>query len=127
MTRPHIFAATVLAALFANAAGAQEVSNDTFKAADLALACNLPAVNDQAARDFAEQTCHAYLRGITDGLFLMRMFAAAGKAGCLPLDTPISNSEARAEFNVFLLAHPDMAQNSAGLVAAAAIIQAHPC
>jgi hypothetical protein len=103
-------------------------SNDDFKAALLEMACNSSSTSvDQAMREFAEQTCVIYLRGLTDGLFLMRAFTDKGKAGCLPKDSPISNGEARTDFELFFRAHPELAQQSASLVAAFGIVQAHPC
>jgi len=101
-------------------------SNDTFKAQDLYVACNLPA-DPNSTDDAAGLICQTYIRGLTDGLFLMKVFSDAGKAGCLPPDGAISVAEGRAEFEAFFLKHSEMATNSAGVVAALAIVQAHPC
>jgi hypothetical protein len=105
---------------------AAQTSNDTFKAKHLDLACSFQGT-DRAAKDYAEQTCQSYLRGLTDGLFLMKAFEGANRAGCLPSDSPISNDEARRDFEAYLRQHPESAENSAGLVVAFAIMAAHPC
>jgi hypothetical protein len=109
----------------AHAQVAGEPSNDSFKAQDLHVACSLPV--DPKAPDVAGLICQSFLRGLTDGLFLMKAFTNAEKAGCLPSDSAVSIAEARAEFKAFFVAHPEMADNAAGLVAVAAIMRAHPC
>jgi hypothetical protein len=68
-----------------------------------------------------------YLRGLTDGLFLMKAFDAKGSAGCLPAEMPISTAEAKRDLELFLQGHPEAMGNSAGLAAVAAITQAYPC
>jgi hypothetical protein len=102
-------------------------SNDTFKAEYLHTACNPPPGADQATRDSFQMTCDAYLRGLTDGLFLMKQFHDKGGAGCLPENTPISIVEAKADFELFLSEHPEASQNSAGIVVGFGIMRAHPC
>jgi len=119
--------AVVLVVAIANPAIAQigGDSNDTFKAIVLYHACNPPVGADKATRDFAEQTCQVYFRGLTDGLFMMT--TNLGKTGCLPAESPISNAEARHQFESFFKEHPEAAQNSAAIVASYAIMKAHPC
>lgn len=102
-------------------------SNDTFKAGLLHSACNPPPATDQSTRDLALQTCEMYFRGLTDGLFLMKTFQDGGNAGCLPTNAPISDTEGRGDFELFLRDHPEAAKNSAGLVAVFGIMRAHPC
>jgi hypothetical protein len=103
-------------------------SHDTFKAQDLYLACTAPNADGKSADGFSfDAFCNAYIRGLTDGLFLRKAFADGGKGKCLPADTPIPNGEARADFIAFVSAHPEALKNSAGVVATAAIIAAHPC
>lgn len=105
--------------------GAQ--SSDTFKAGLLDGACNAPEGTDRATKDFAQQTCSSYLRGLTDGLFLFKSFSDSGRAGCLPSDAPISVADAEKELRDYLREHPARADNSAGIVATDAIMSAHPC
>jgi hypothetical protein len=120
-------AAIVAAALFASPVGLRAASDDGIKAELLRTACSPPNGAEQAARDLFAKLCQTYLQGLTDGLFLMRGFIENGNAGCLPADRPISLAEAQADFEVFLRDHPELAQNSAGLVAAAGIMRAYPC
>ena len=121
--------ASASAALLINSAGYAQSggpSNDSFKAKDLYVACNLPP-DPKSPDDTAELICDSFIRGLTDGLFMMKSFTDAQKAGCLPSDGALSIAEARAEFEAFFLKHQDMADNSAGLVAVAGIMLAHPC
>jgi hypothetical protein len=102
-------------------------SNDTMKAELLQAACNAPSSMDKVTRDLAAELCNAYFRGLTDGLFLMKTFSDDGNAGCLPSGAPISNAEARGDFELFLKDHPEAAKNSAALIAVYGIMRAHPC
>lgn len=102
-------------------------SNDVFKAEALHAVCNAPSSTAKADKDLADGMCESYFRGLTDGLFLMKASLDHGDAGCLPSESPISEAEAKGDFELFLRDHPDAAKNSAGLVATFAIMRAHPC
>lgn len=102
-------------------------SNDTFKAEALHTVCNSPSTAAKADKDLADGICESYFRGLTDGLFLMKTALNHGDAACLPTESPISASEAKGDFELFLRDRPDTAKNSAGLVATFAIMRAHPC
>jgi Rap1a immunity proteins len=102
-------------------------TKDSFKAQDLGLACNPPANADETARESADRTCQIYLHGLADGLFLLGAMADTGSQICLPKDGPVSAADAKDEFEDYLKAHPEMAAHSAGLVAAFALVKAHPC
>jgi hypothetical protein len=103
-------------------------SADTFKASTLHSVCNPPSSGvDQADLMLATDICQMYLRGLTDGLFLDKSFADARNGGCLPTDSPVSIAEAKGEFEAYLAANPNLAENSAGLVAAFGIMVGHPC
>jgi hypothetical protein len=105
------------------------MSNDTFKAEALYAACNgiLAAGSTQADRDTAETICTVYLRGLTDGMFVMQSLASQGKPTCMSSDQPVSVPQARATFGKWLRQHPEKLQSSAGVVAAFAQILAHQC
>lgn len=117
---------SVLMALPANAQVGGP-SNDTLKADMLYSVCNPPAGIDKATLDSYSDLCEIYFRGLTDGLFMMRSFIDNGNGGCLPTDTPISNAEAKGDFELFLRDHPEAAKNSAAAIASIAIMRAHPC
>jgi len=124
------FVVGALVAIFATSADAQiggVPSNDSFKAYALYSACTHPPSEKPEDHEFAEQTCSTYMRGLTDGLFVMQSFAANKRRTCLPTDTAISNAEARRIFESWLRAHPEAATNSAGMVATFAIVSAYPC
>jgi hypothetical protein len=120
-------AAIAAAALLAWPPGIRAASEDGIKAELLRTACSPPNDTEQGARDLLAKLCQTYLQGLTDGLFLMKGFIDNGNAGCLPADRPISLAEAQTDFELFLRDHPELAQNSAGLVAAAGIMRAYPC
>lgn len=102
-------------------------SNDFFKAEMLDSVCNPPTSAAKADKESAAEVCGLYFRGLTDGLFLMKTSLDHGDAGCLPSESPISEAEARGDFELFLRDHPEAAKNAAGLVATFAIMRAHPC
>jgi hypothetical protein len=102
-------------------------SNDTLKAVTLYSACAHPSGESADTHEFAEQTCVTYMRGLTDGLFLMQTFVEKKGGVCLPPDQPVSLSDARRIFAAWLPNHPQFATNSAGLVVAAAIADAYKC
>ena len=129
MNRTFLFTlvmAFLIPALSANAQ-AGDPTKDSFKAADLDRACNPPASADPNARASADRICQTYLHGLADGLFLHGAMADTGSPICLPKDGPVSSADAKNEFEDYLKAHPEMATHSAGLVAAFALVKAHPC
>lgn len=123
------FAALFVVAMFISGCTQQSVaqSADTMKASLLDAACYESSSADQATQEFAKQTCSAYMRGLTDGLFLQNSFSKSGHSGCLPTDHPVSVAQATSELHAYLKEHPGLGNNSAGLVATAAIMDAHRC
>lgn len=103
------------------------LSNDSFTAAKLNMACFPAHGQPNNVREFAEQTCNAYVRGLADGFFLMQSLAERHQTTCVPIDTPVSNIEAITLLHARLQAHPEEGANSAALVAGFAIIKAHAC
>jgi len=77
--------------------------------------------------EFVEQSCVAYLRGLTDGMFVMQSLINQGTRTCLPTNWSIGVPEARAVFETWVRTHPNAIDDSAGLVAAMALVQAHKC
>jgi hypothetical protein len=108
-------------------AGAEDDPDPGLKAGALRAACNPPATNSQAEKDAGDQVCQAYLRGVADGLFMHGLVQHSGTPLCLPEDGPVSPAEARDEFEDYLAGHPEVANRSAGVAVAFAIIAAHPC
>ena len=102
-------------------------SNDTFKAKNLAAICSAPSGSSNAIIQQAEAACISYFRGLTDGLFIGKTFTDGGKTRCMPTGTAISTDEAKQDFERYLEARPEAAENSAGVVASFAIISAHQC
>jgi len=102
-------------------------SQDRFTAKDLEFACHPPSNLSGNDRVAADEICHAYVRGLTDGFFLMQEYANYSMTPCLPKDASVSIIEAQALFDLYLKAHPSAADNSAGLVMGQAIVQAYPC
>ena len=126
----HPFAVSAIFGLIAASANAQvggTPTQDAMKAATLYSACTHPPTETPEVHEFAEQTCSAYLRGLTDGLFMMQVFAEKRHPTCLPSNTPVSVLDARRIFGDWLKMHPEAANDSAGLVAAHAIVEAYPC
>ena len=111
----------------ANAQIGGEPTNDSLTAVALYSACTHSPGETREAHEFAEQTCSAYIRGLTDGLFMMQVFAEKHLPTCLPGDTPVPSAKARLIFENWLKAHPQAAKNSAALVAGYAIVSAYPC
>ncbi len=58
---------------------------------------------------------------------MMQTFAEKHRSTCLPGGSPVPLSDARRIFADWLKSHPAAANNSAGLVAAHAIVSAYPC
>jgi hypothetical protein len=90
-------------------------------------ACQPAAGEGDAAKAADDKICQAYLRGITDGLFMLAAAQDSNVPLCLPQDGPISPAEARDDFNSYVADHPEALQHAAGMTAAIAIIKAHSC
>ena len=118
-------AVMMLATSSASAQVDDQPSADSLKAIMLYSACTHPPGETREAHEFAEQTCVAYMRGLTDGLFMMQVFAEKHRPTCLPSNGPVSNAEARSIFESWLKTHPELTNNSAGLVASYAIMDAY--
>ena len=90
-------------------------------------ACTHPPGETREAHEFAEQTCVAYMRGFTDGLFMMQVFAEKhGLRACLATGQS-ATQKPEASFKSWLKTHPKSTNNSAGLVASYAIMDAYRC
>ncbi|MGH6879036.1 MAG: Rap1a/Tai family immunity protein [Rhizomicrobium sp.] len=129
---PRFVILTLLAAsasVCVDMAACEPVSNDSFVASSLYAACthSVSDAKTKADQEYLEQTCTTYLRGLTDALFVMQSLQARGTATCLPTDQAISVQEARSVFETYLRDHPQVASNSAGLVAAMSLVAAHHC
>ena len=111
------------------ALSARAQTQDSFSAAMLFSACAgpTPDVVTKDARANFENICNAFLRGITDAVFVMQSLQANGTKTCFALDQPISVDVARATFLAYLREHPKALQNAAGLVAAMSLIWSNPC
>jgi hypothetical protein len=111
------------------AQGDTQPSNDTFTASSLYAACThtVRDANTPKDHEFLEQVCTTYFRGLTDGLFVMQSLASNGTRTCMPSNNAISIQEARVIFEGWLQSHPNVASNSAGLVAAMSLVYAHKC
>jgi hypothetical protein len=120
--------AVALLSTMATSAFAGQPSTDAFKAAVLYTACtySVPGTPDDGDK-FIEQTCEAYLRGLTDALFFMQAAARKSIPTCMPEQSSVTVTDARRIFVSWLDAHPDQAANSAGVVAAFAILNAYRC
>jgi hypothetical protein len=112
-----------------HATGNEPQSHDTFVAASLYAACTHSVKDANTAKDheYLEESCTTYLRGLTDGLWIMQSLANDKTRTCLPVEEPIGVQEARVTFETWLQGHPGAARNSAGLVAAMSLIYAHKC
>lgn len=104
-----------------NQAFAQQ-THDTLSAGLLEAGCSA-----SAATVPKDVSCEAYFRGLTDGLWIMQLERDKQERTCLPKQTPISIADARNIFAAWLKEHPETASNSAGIVAAMAIVRAYPC
>jgi hypothetical protein len=104
-------------------------SSDTFTASALYAACthSVKDANTPKDKEYLEQLCTTYLRGLTDGLFVMQSLAGKGTRTCLPLNEAIGVQEARMVFESWLRSHPNAVSNSAGLVAAMSLVYSHNC
>ncbi len=127
-----IFVAALLAVLPSLAAPLRAQigapSTDTFKASNLHDFCTMAAhTRDETVQTIAEATCTVYLRGLTDGLFMMQILASKQRAACFPITAAIDVSEARRLFELWLASHPDQSVNSAAVVAFTALASAYPC
>jgi hypothetical protein len=104
-------------------------SKDTFTAASLYAVCTHTVSDANTPKDHEEleTICTTYMRGLTDGLFVMQSLEDKGTRTCLPVDAAISVQDARVTFEGWLREHPNTATNSAGLVAAMSLVYAHKC
>jgi hypothetical protein len=110
------------------AQGPGQLSTDTFKASSLDFACTRGGREGSPHdREIAEQTCIAYLRGLSDGLFVMQLVASRGKRVCLPNETPVPILDTRRIFQQYLTNHPKEAVNSATVVVSFALFEAYKC
>jgi len=126
---PITFLAAIIAIsklVFAQTTGAQPPA-DTFRASTLYAACTHAVKGTHQDNEFVEQSCVAYLRGLTDGMFVMQTLINQGTRTCLPTNWSIGVPEARAVFETWVRTHPNAIDDSAGLVAAMALVQAHKC
>jgi hypothetical protein len=102
-------------------------THDSLTAVALYSACTHPPGETSDVHEFAEQTCAAYMRGMTDGLWVSQTFREKGRISCFPTDTPIGNDDARRIFTTWLKNHPEAAKNSAAIIVAYALTAAYPC
>jgi hypothetical protein len=100
--------------------------DDSFPARTLAAACQPAAGMEVNAKAAADQLCTSYLRGLTEGFYVMQI-VAGGRQTCLPRTDPISIADARRQFLDYLDENPDIADHSAGLAVILGILKAHPC
>lgn len=102
-------------------------ATDTFTARSLISLCdpapNQPEADLQAAKD----ACDVYIRGFTDGLFMMQEFQTNSMKPCFPPNQPVSDQAAKQLFSAYLRRRPSAADNSAGLVLGMALHDAFPC
>lgn len=110
--------------LFSAPSGAQNSTHDDFKAGTLYATCFVAA---SKPGDEADVACTTYMRGITDGIWMMQMMANDHTPTCTPENTPISVADARRAFKQWVDAHPEQQTHSAGLVAAWALVAAYKC
>ena len=100
--------------------------DDSFPAKTLAAACQPAAGMDPNAKAVGDEMCTSYLRGLTQGFYVMSLIAG-GRATCLPRTDPITVEDARREFLDYLDENPDAADHAAGLAVIIGIVRAHPC
>jgi hypothetical protein len=117
----------ILAARSAMAQVGGRPTTDTLNAMTLYSACTHPPGETPGDREVREEICTTYIRGLTDGLFMMQVFSDEHRATCLPGNTPISVTEARRIFEQWLREHPESGTNSAAVVVSVAMINAHKC
>jgi hypothetical protein len=99
-------------------------TKDTLTASELFSICTTEA---KQAHEFAEQTCVAYFRGMTDGMAVMQGLRDGGSPTCLPSGAPIDIPRARQIFTDWVRSHPEKGGSSAGLAAAFSIVWAYSC
>jgi hypothetical protein len=98
-----------------------------FSAEQLHRVCSGTGASTQQERDAAETACGAYLLGLTDALFVMQSLADRGTRTCMPKEVAVGVPEARSLFENYFKSHPDVGQNSAGLVVGMAVVNAFKC
>jgi len=100
--------------------------DDSFPAKTLAAACQPAAGMEANAKAVGDEMCTSYLRGLTQGFYVMQLIAG-GRQTCLPRTDPITVADARQEFLDYLDENPDAADHAAGLAVIIGIMKAHPC
>lgn len=100
--------------------------DDFFPAKSLAAACQPAAGLEASAKAVDDQMCTSYLRGLTEGFYVMQIIAG-GRSTCLPRTDAISVTDARRQFLDYLDENPEVADHSAGLAVILGILKAHPC
>lgn len=100
---------------------------DGFTAAGLRIVCSHAGTETAQERDQSDTVCSAYLLGLTDAMFVMQSLADHGTRTCMPKEIAIGVPEAKRLFENYLGAHPETANNSAGLVAGMAVVNAFKC
>lgn len=108
--------------LVSSAFAQNSTTNDTLTAGAFYSAC---LASDATGSD--DGLCNSYFRGLTDALFVMEQMNLSHRLTCIPTQTAVSVEDARRMFNRWMTAHPENAANSAGLIAATAVINSFPC
>jgi|SRR6516162_5284519 hypothetical protein len=103
------------------------LAQDRFTARVLESICSPDQQEPAKAREQAEVVCGTYLLGLTDALFVMQSLARESQRTCMPANTAVAVAEARRIFHDWLVRNPQHAENTAGLVAAMAIVNAYKC
>ena len=98
-----------------------------FTAKSLISLCEPIPNQSKADTQTANDACGAYILGVTDGMYMMQLFASKSMTPCMPMDQAIDVTKARRIFSDYLTRHPQAADNSAGLVIGFAIAEAFPC
>lgn len=98
-----------------------------FTARSLISICEPIPNQSKADTQAASDACSAYILGLTDGMYMMQLFASSSKTPCMPMDQAIDVTKARRIFSDYLTRHPQAADNSAGMVIAFAIAEGFPC
>jgi hypothetical protein len=100
---------------------------DSFTARALISFCEPLPNQPKADLQMSDLLCNTYVHGLTDVMFMMHALVDASMKPCMPKDQAIDLSEARHIFSAYLTKHPQLADNSAGVVMGWAIHDAFPC
>ena len=103
------------------------LTQDRFTAKVLDSICSPDQQEPAQAREQAEALCGTYMLGLTDALFVMQSLARESQRTCMPTNTAVAVAEAKRIFHDWLVRNPQHAENTAGLVAAMAIVNAYKC